>query len=134
MPGAPGRGVDAEADRLDADGPSRWPVVDDPSEWFARPLVDGAGLGGPAGAVLAAKIEEIAERVLSTDPNVHARLSRHDTVSFASAVTRQIAHLEALLTQAAAVATLDAAYHECDTAWDADDGSGRSCVACTYPP
>lgn len=134
--GEPGIGweADAEAERVDAAEPSTWPVVNDPSEWFARPLVDGAGLGGPAGAVLAGKIEEVAARVLSVNPDVQARLSRHDTVSFVSAVTRQIAHLEALLSQAAAVATLDAAYHECDRGWDADDGNGRPCVACTYPP
>src|SRR5690625_3119493 len=59
------------------------------------------------------------------------RLSRSDMVSFVQATSRQVARMEALRAWAMAMLTRDAAYHECDTDWATDDGTGRACPTCS---
>src|SRR5690625_4171828 len=82
-------------------------IVVDPRAWFAREVFEADGLDAPAGRVLATQIEDVAERVFSTDLDSGpdsgpagsdgavggGRLSRADMVSFVQAASRQMARM-----------------------------------------
>src|SRR5699024_4620943 len=106
-------------------------MAGDPRVWFARGLIETDGLDAPAGSALGMEIEDVAERVLASDPAAGGRLSRHGAVAFVQAGTRQMSRLEAVRSLVMTMLTHDGAYHECDTEWSGDDGTGRACVACS---